>query len=80
MVNTMLLDRKIAESGKTKTFLSEKMGMTIQTFKKKCTNKTDFFLSEVDILCTELGVKTLTEKDQIFFAKQVDKMTTERNE
>ena len=69
MVNTELLEKKIIESGKTKSFLSHKVGITLQTFKKKCTNNADFFLSEVDILCTELDIKTLTEKERIFFGK-----------
>lgn len=69
MVNTELLEKKITESGKTKTFLSEKIGVTIQTFKKKCTNNADFYLSEVDALCTELNIKTLKEKERIFFDK-----------
>lgn len=67
MVNSELLEKKIIESGKTKSFLSQKLGVTIQTFKRKCTNNADFFLSEVDILCTELNVKNLTEKERIFF-------------
>lgn len=69
MVNTELLEKKITESGKTKSFLSNKLGITLQTFKKKCTNNGDFFLSEVDILCSELDIKMLTEKERIFFAK-----------
>lgn len=69
MVNSALLEAKIIESGKTKSFLSHKIGITLQTFKKKCTNNAGFYLSEVDILCTELDIKTLKEKEQIFFAK-----------
>ena len=69
MVNVEMLDNKITESGKTKTFLCNKLGMTLQTFKKKCTGESDFFLSEVDTLCTELNIKTLTEKNNIFFGK-----------
>lgn len=69
MVNSELLEQKIVHSGKTKSYLSNKIGITLQTFKKKCTNNADFFLSEVDILCTELDIKKPTEKEKIFFNK-----------
>jgi len=69
MVNTELLEKRIKDSGKTKSYLSDKIGVTIQTFRKKCTNESDFYLSEVDKLCTELDIKTLTEKERVFFVK-----------
>lgn len=70
MVNTPLLESYIAESGKTKTFLAGKLGITIQTLKKKCTNKNDFKLSEADVLCNELGIKTKRERDNIFLSNK----------
>ena len=33
------------------------------------TNKAEFKTSHVDILCEELGITSLREKDAIFFAK-----------
>lgn len=56
MVNTQLLESKILESGKTKTFLSNKLGVSIQTFKKKCDNKADFKVNEMFLLCDELNI------------------------
>ena len=73
MVNTQMLEDKIKESGKTKTFLAGKIGKTIQSLNTKIKNQYDFTSSEVDILCTELGVTKLSEKDAIFFAKNVDR-------
>lgn len=70
MVNTELLERRIAETGKTKSFLAKKMGITIQTLRKKCINQSDFKMTEVDILCTEIGVKTAKEKNEIFLVKK----------
>lgn len=69
MVNSEMLEKKRVESGKTKTYLCKKLGIALQTYKRKCDNKSDFKLSEVDILCPELNIKTLTEREQIFFAK-----------
>lgn len=69
MVNTQELEKYINNSGKTKSFLANKMGITIQTFRKKCTNQNDFYLSEADVLCEELGIKTKKERDNIFLSK-----------
>jgi hypothetical protein len=76
LVDEERLERLIKESGKTKTFLANKVGCTVQAFRLKCTNKTEFKLSEVDILCREINITKLTDKESVFFAKKVDKMTT----
>lgn len=76
MVDTQYLEEKIAASGKTKTHLASKMGMSIQSFRLKSTNKYDFTTTQVDILCSELGITKLSEKERIFFAKKVDTMST----
>lgn len=68
MVNTEMLEERIAQSGKTKSFLAEKIGCTIQTFRNKCINNTEFKVSEVNILCDELSITRLTDKEKIFFA------------
>lgn len=63
-----MLEERIAQSGKTKSFLAEKIGCTIQTFRNKCINNTEFKVSEVNILCDELSITRLTDKEKIFFA------------
>lgn len=68
MVNTQLLECKINDSGKTKTFLSGKLGVSIQTFKKKCSNEAEFKVSEMFILCKELDINVGREQEKIFFA------------
>lgn len=69
MVDTPYLESIISNSGKKKTYLSDKIGCSVQAFRLKCTNQTEFKISEVDILCTELGITKLTEKEKIFFKK-----------
>lgn len=69
MVDTQYLDNLITDSGKSKTFLARKMGISPQNFRLKRKNKLDFRLSEVDILCTELGITRLSDKEKIFFMK-----------
>lgn len=69
MVDTELLKQKIIESGKKIGYLAEKLGISRQYFRMKCKNKADFTNRETDILCDELSITTLTEKEKIFFKK-----------
>lgn len=70
MVDTEILEQKIIESGKKIGYLAEKLGISRQYFRMKCKNKADFTNRETDILCDELSITTLTEKEKIFFKKQ----------
>ncbi len=76
MVNEALLDEAIQKSGKRKGYLANQIGCDIRTLKAKCTNKSVFNTDEVAILCRELNITSLRLKDEIFFAKEVDKMST----
>ena len=67
MVDTELLEQKIIEFGKKIGYLAEKLGISRQYFRMKCKNKADFTNRETDILCDELSITTLTEKEKIFF-------------
>ena len=69
MVDTELLEQKIIESGKKIGYLAEKLGISRQYFRMKCKNKADFTNRETDVLCDELSITTLTEKEKIFFKK-----------
>ena len=69
MTNTELLEKKILESGKKKTYLAKKCGLSRAGFHNCASNKAEFKTSQVDILCAELGVTSLREKESIFFAK-----------
>lgn len=75
MVDTELLEQKIIESGKKIGYLAEKLGISRQYFRMKCKNKADFTNRETDILCDELSITTLTEKEKIFFKKQTKTKT-----
>ncbi len=69
MVDTQYLEELIARSGKKKGYLAEKIGVSRQYFRAKCNNEADFTTREVDILCFELGITKLTDKEKIFFKK-----------
>ena len=73
MVDTELLDEWIVASGKKIGYLAKKIGVSRQYFNMKRNNKADFTNRETDILCSELGITSLMEKEKIFFAKNVDK-------
>lgn len=72
MVNTELLNKKIDESGLKRAYIAQELNMTRQSLSSKVNNSTEFLSSEVQQLCKLLGITRLTEKEAIFFAKQVD--------
>lgn len=69
MNNTKLLEDKIKKSGKKKSFLAQKVGLSSAGFRNCIKNKAEFKSSQIDILCEELGITSLREKESIFFAK-----------
>lgn len=69
MTNTELLEQKTKEAGKKKVYLAQKVGLTYQGYRNCETNKAEFTASQIDILCKELNITSLKEKDLIFFAK-----------
>ncbi len=68
MTDTKLLEEKIAASGKKKIYLAEKVGLSLNGFRNCCTNKAEFKASQIQILCDELGITSLKERQSIFFA------------
>lgn len=69
LTDTILLEKKIKESGKKKSFLAKRCNLSRAGFRNCMINKADFKTSHVDILCEELGITSLREKNAIFFAK-----------
>ena len=69
MTDTKLLNKKIEESGKKKSYLAKRCNLSRAGFHNCSTNKAEFKTSHIEILCYELGITSLREKDAIFFAK-----------
>lgn len=70
MTNEELLEEKIQASGKKKGYLAKKCGLSRQGF-KNCINsqhKAQFNTTHIKILCNELNITSLKEKELIFFA------------
>lgn len=68
MTNLKLLEDKITLSGKKKTYLAKKVGLSYSGFRNCCLNKSEFRTSQVQILCDELNIVDLEERLAIFFA------------
>ena len=70
MVDTQLLDGRIDDSGKKMSYLADKMGITVQAFRMKRKNLSEFTSDQVSVLCDELDIKKLSDKEKIFFKKK----------
>ena len=70
MTNTNLLNTIIANSGLKKGHLASILGITAASLWQKISNKREFKASEIQILCTALGITSVREKDRIFFAQK----------
>lgn len=69
MVDTQYLEELISNSGIKKSYLAEKLGISIQTLRLKILGKYDFTMKEANQICVELGVTKLSEKEKIFNKK-----------
>jgi hypothetical protein len=66
LANTQYLEELIKDSGKKKSYLADKIGCSRQYFRMKIRNEAEFTVNEANILCAELGVTKLSEKEKIF--------------
>lgn len=76
MVDTQKLCKRIDESGLKKYYIASKVGLTTYGLQKKINNQTQFKANEIEELCIILKIKTLEEKEKIFFVKNVGKVET----
>ena len=73
MTDTKELNRVIHKSGLTKSYIANKLGISLYSFQLKRENKRQFTAEQIKILCDLLDIKSLREKERIFFASEVDK-------
>lgn len=71
MTDTAKLEEYIKKSGKKKSYLAEKLGLSPAGFLNCRNNEAEFTATQIQILCAELNIRTLTERHAVFFA-QVD--------
>lgn len=66
MGNPLYLEEAINASGKKKGYLAERLGMTRQTFSKKIQDPSSFTNLQTEVLCEELSITKLSDKQKIF--------------
>lgn len=76
MTDTVLLKKKIQERGVKIGFLVEKLKTSYHWLNLKIENKKDFKAWEIIAMCEALEITDINERDQIFFAKNVEKSST----
>lgn len=69
MTNTELLREMISKSGLKLEYLADRCGITRQSLSNKISNRNLFTAKEIDVLCEELKIDDLVEKERLFFAK-----------
>lgn len=72
MTNSEELRKVIHESGMKLNYIAKIIGITPFTLTKKIDNVTCFNSIEIAKLCALLGIKSLKQKEKIFFANQDD--------
>lgn len=76
MTNRKLLLQKIESSGLKLGFIADKLGVSYNWLKKKIDGEVPFKVYEVQILCNILNISDLQEKENIFFAENVEEFST----
>lgn len=69
MTNTALIKDIISKSGLKLEFLAGKCGITRQALSNKIANRSEFTAREIGVLCQELKICDLEEKERIFYAQ-----------
>lgn len=72
MTDTKLLKEKIASSGLKLSYIAQYMGLSRAGLYNKVNNRRPFNQHEIDKLCRVLQIRSMAEKEAIFFANHVD--------
>ena len=72
LTDSKLLEEYIAKSGLKRAFIAERIGLSRSGLWKKINNLAAFNQYEIENLCSVLGICTVQEKENIFFAQFVD--------
>ncbi|MCD8124445.1 MAG: hypothetical protein LUE23_05325 [Lachnospiraceae bacterium] len=68
MTDSKALRDLIDKRGLKMKYVAERLGLSAYGFQLKVDNHKEFKTSEVSALCEILEIKSLTEKEKIFFA------------
>lgn len=71
LTDTKALKDLINKKGLKMKYVAEYLGLSAYGFQLKVENKQEFKTSEVAALCDLLDIKSLSEKEKIFFASKM---------
>jgi DNA-binding XRE family transcriptional regulator len=71
VTDTNELERIIKESGLKKSYIAKVVGLSRQGLNNKINNKSPFTSTHISILCDLLKIKSLKDKERIFFNQRV---------
>lgn len=69
MTDTLKLENLIRESGLKKGYLADMLGLSRFGFMKKVNNLSEFKASEIIKLCELLEIRSMQERESIFFKR-----------
>ena len=69
MIDSKKLEEKIQQSGLKKGYLAERLGVSRATFSALLSNKTEFKVSQIRVLCELLDIHDDETLRAIFFAQ-----------
>ena len=75
MTNRKELNKRIAESGKSKEYISNELGISLTSLNNKIAGRTEFKASEIASICIILHLNN-EEMNMIFFKPEVSETDT----
>ncbi len=72
MTNTEEIRKLIKNKGLKLSYIASQIGLSPRAFTLKLENKYSFTVEEVAKLCEVLEIKSLKERDRLFFAQKVN--------
>ncbi len=72
MTNTEEIRKLIKNKGLKLSYIASQIGLSPRAFTLKLENKYSFTVEEVAKLCEVLEIKSLKERDRLFFAQRVN--------
>lgn len=76
MTNTTEIEAIITKKGLKKKAIAQQLRLSAYGLALKLNNKNEFKATEITKMCDILGVKSLREKERLFFATEVENNST----
>lgn len=76
MTNTRLLRKYIQNKGLKLSYIAEQLDIALATLARKIENESEFTANEIKKMHDILDLSSLEEREKIFFACNVEKLST----